>query len=137
MEVVLKLATRPGVPSETNIIYTEDTFNKMIESENTKNLIASNKLYVTKKSPDLSLGYDIDSDNIVGYVKEWNGVEVTVELVGDYYKELIQEIARENFELGMNYTCMFRKFHEKIEVVGMRIHCLTLVYRLNGKEYGE
>ena len=100
MEVVLKLATRPGVPSETNIIYTEDTFNKMIESENTKNLIATNKLYVTKKSPDLSLGYDIDSDNIVGYVKEWNGVEVTVELVGDYYKELIIRYLRNNIGAG-------------------------------------
>lgn len=138
MEFVLKLASKPGVPNKNGIVYSEETFRKMIRSEFTEESIKNGCLYVTLGTDictqDHFTDFTVKLEDCIGKVSEWEGTDVNVDITSSRFVDIVKELYKQDrIELGMNYYCRLEKRKDGlIEAKGMKIHSLSLVDKLTG-----
>lgn len=129
MKFTLNLASKPEVPNTNKIIYSQDTFDKMRNSDWTKTLLEQNKLYIISGPNVQNIDYirPIDIETCIGKILKWNDFTAEVEITSYIYKLIVKELY-DNIELGMNYTCRLEKRKDgNIEALGMRIHSFSLI----------
>ncbi len=132
MTFVFDLASKPGVPNINGVVYSKESFDKMINSEFTQECIKSHTLVVTNvgisKSADNYYRFCATATDCIGIVTSWNDVGVSVEIVNKAIEPIIELLYKENrLELGMNYTCRLEKHKDStIEAKAMKIHSFSL-----------
>lgn len=130
MEVTLKLASKPGIPNRNGVIYSKETFEKMFNSDYTKELLDNGWLYITKGDPVIrNQKFCISMEDCIGKVKEWKESDIVVDIIKSDYVTLLEELTKQNkIELGMNYYCRLEKRKDNLtEAIGMRIDSMSIV----------
>lgn len=137
-EFTFKLASKPDVPNKNGIVYSQETFDKMFNSEYTQESLKSHNLVISNigvaKTADNYYRFVGTALDYMGPVKEWNGSEVKADIV-DRYSDIIKELQdQDRLELGMNYTCRLEKHRDgTIEAIAMKIHSFSLIDKQTGR----
>lgn len=129
MRFTLNLASKPGVPNANKVVYSQEAFDKMLNSNWTKELLEQKSLYVLSGPSVQNIDYTkpINLMDCVGKVLEWDGPTAEVDIYSTTYGLIVEEL-KDELELGMNYTCRLTKGHDgNTEAVGMRIHSFSLI----------
>ena len=131
-EFTFTLASRPGVPNRNGIVYSQETFDKMYNSEFTQESLKSHTLVISDisvvKGQDNYYRFMGTAYDYMGSVKEWDGTKVTADII-DGYSNIIKELQdQDRLELGMNYTCRLDKLRDgTTEAKAMKIHSFSLI----------
>ena len=137
-EFTFKLASKPGIPNRNGVVYSQETFDKMFNSEFTQKSLESDNLVISNigivKGSDNYYHFVGTALDYMGSVKEWNGPEVTADIV-DRYSGIIKELQdQDRLELGMNYTCRLEKHRDgTTEAIAMKIHSFSLIDKQTGR----
>ena len=137
-EFTFRLASRPDVPNRNGVIYSQESFDKMFNSEFTQESLKSHNLVISNigiaKTADNYYRFVGTAIDYMGSVKKWDGPKVTADIV-DRYSNIIKTLQDENrLELGMNYTCRLEKRKDGLtEAKAMKIHSFSLIDKQTGQ----
>lgn len=107
--------TKPGVKNKWGIIFNEESYLSIMNSEAMQERLRDKTLFLVANSyrDNNSIPLRIHLEDVIGFVVAWSPEKIMVEMSLDNYKRYIKPCGKENFRAGIISCGKFIKEYNK------------------------